>query len=292
MQFHPEKSLFDLPLVRRIAWLTIIFALSLSLVIALNSGLRAQFDYAGFNHAIEVFRVPLGVLALGLSLVGICGANHRSEQTKRQIERTSLQIELTRSQNDFANYYKHIEEFEKYCAKLKKPDTEVILTRNLYRKLFLKSRNGDFLISPDIVDNFNASLSKFIQLCFEIGSSDLDIYRGGIYDLLQLRKNLLSQYETLQTIESSSSAFVNLDGKEYAIFDSAYGIFFEGYRSLFNLIDAILRFDINYLTGPALSLINNMHMEGTRLKRINLYLPDPLDFGMVFEDEAMKYVLY
>lgn len=88
INFDPEKSLFELPPVRWTAGITLVAATLLTILIAYNSKPPLKLDYEGFNNAIEIFRFPIGLFALGVSIIGICGANHRSEQTKRQIERT------------------------------------------------------------------------------------------------------------------------------------------------------------------------------------------------------------
>lgn len=66
----------------------------------------------------EWFKIPLWVLALLIPVLGLLNANHKSEQTRAQME-------LTRSQNNFANYYKHLEEFEKYMGRSWMPQTHI-----------------------------------------------------------------------------------------------------------------------------------------------------------------------
>jgi hypothetical protein len=185
MYFHPEKSLFELPAVRWIASITLAFAFLMSAVIVGHSNLSAQFNYAGFNNAIEIFRFPLGMLALGLSLIGLCGANHRSEQTKRQIERTVTQIELTRGQNNFANYYKHLEEFGKYCAEIKDP-LLVISPRNLYHIIFPDSREGEYRASNEATSQFSTFIDNFISKAKCLDTQDRTEYDETIFDLTQL----------------------------------------------------------------------------------------------------------
>ncbi|MEZ9898219.1 hypothetical protein AB4379_12245 [Vibrio breoganii] len=81
-------------------------------VIAYNSDLKWSFDYEGFNFFVKAFSVPIAVLTSIIPIVGFIALNHRSVQTKEQIE-------LARTQNMFTNYYKHIEEFEKYLDRSK-----------------------------------------------------------------------------------------------------------------------------------------------------------------------------
>lgn len=96
-------------------WISILFPLFLSLVfgsiIYLSSDLQLDTSYIGFNTFIEIFRVPLGILALIFPLVALVASNHRSRQS-------AAQIELGRSQNTFANFHKHKEAFHQMIERL------------------------------------------------------------------------------------------------------------------------------------------------------------------------------
>lgn len=107
-----EKSLFEL----RRFWLAIsfplLFSASVAFYIAYTSDLNFLKGYEGLNSALDIFKVPLGILALVFPLVALAASSHRSEQSKKQII-------ISESQNSFANYYKHLEEFDKIVIKLK-----------------------------------------------------------------------------------------------------------------------------------------------------------------------------
>jgi hypothetical protein len=85
--FDPNVGLLGLPVVRRTMIFVFLAAAVISLVITLQSWNNLVFDpsYAGFNNLLVVYRVPLGLLALLVPLIAMYGANHRSEQTKAQI---------------------------------------------------------------------------------------------------------------------------------------------------------------------------------------------------------------
>jgi hypothetical protein len=55
-------------------------------------------------HIYNIFKVPLWILATSLPLTGLVAAYHRSVQSAKQIEETI-------KNNNFSNYYKHIEKF-------------------------------------------------------------------------------------------------------------------------------------------------------------------------------------
>lgn len=115
--FDPDTAFFDLPIVRTtfaIASLTVIISSSL---IGVFTHSEVSLDMAGFNGFIEMFRFPLGALALFGGLFAFYATNHRSEQNKRAMFLTNQSIELARVQNRFSNYYKHIEELESYFGR-------------------------------------------------------------------------------------------------------------------------------------------------------------------------------
>ncbi|EJG1583068.1 hypothetical protein CIF45_RS22770, partial [Vibrio parahaemolyticus] len=106
--FNPHKSFISLPALWGVVVALSLFSLVLAFIIVANSELDVDLSFTGFNNFLTVFRVPLGILALIIPIVALLAANHRSEQTKEQIR-------VTNQQNNFANYYKHIEEYEKYA---------------------------------------------------------------------------------------------------------------------------------------------------------------------------------
>lgn len=193
INFSPEKSLFSLPVVRWCAAISAFIAVGISVIIACNLT-EYPFDFTGdgFNKFAEFYKVPAAFLAIGFTLVGLCAANHRSEQTKKQIEKTSHQISLTTTQNTFANHYKNLEEFEKYLTSLNKkndddyanaesknpktnfytdgitiiksPHVEKNNYRKLYRRIYPESKNGNYLISVNFLNQLSSFQREILKL--------------------------------------------------------------------------------------------------------------------------------
>ncbi|HEU4818467.1 hypothetical protein, partial [Janthinobacterium sp.] len=142
IDFSPEKSLFSLPVVRWCAGISALISIAATITITYSlRHLPFDFTASGFNYFADLYKVPATILAIGFTLVGLCSANHRSEQTKKQIERTSSQIALTnnqitltREQNIFANHYKHLEEFEKFLKILHEKEVTNLNNRKEYFK--------------------------------------------------------------------------------------------------------------------------------------------------------------
>lgn len=104
---NSEKSLFQLKSFRYALWLPISVAFLISVYIILTSNLIYKSGFVGLNNLWDIFKVPLAVLSLAFPSVALVTANHRSIQSKRQIQ-------LTASQNTLKNFYDSINDFEKY----------------------------------------------------------------------------------------------------------------------------------------------------------------------------------
>ncbi|MEZ8297040.1 hypothetical protein AB6D11_24860 [Vibrio splendidus] len=145
MNKNHDKALTELPEFRwTIGGLAFVSAILFG-VIACNSSLKWQWDYEGFNFFVKAFSVPIAVLTSIIPIVGFIALNHRSVQTKEQIAKASMQIELAQEQNLFSNYYKHREEFIKYSELLKEPlNCERIDGALIHNNLFPNVRKGGY----------------------------------------------------------------------------------------------------------------------------------------------------
>lgn len=91
----------------------------------------------------DTFKIPLGILALLIPILGFLNANHKSEQTRESLS-------ISKKQNIFANYYKHIEEFEKHAKGIEERHKEYKLKvsrRRLHSLMFPAAKDGHFGIS-------------------------------------------------------------------------------------------------------------------------------------------------
>jgi hypothetical protein len=167
--FNPEKSFLHLGVV----WFAISFLLVASAitsgVIIYHTPLVLDLSSHGFNFFVSVFRFPLGVLTLIIPIVALLAANHRSEQTKEQIRITGVQ-------NNFANYYKHLEEFIKYLDKQKGCEN-IAGSRYIHRMLYPNSQFGDYglcekllinwelanLLTPKLLNNYPSDYMESIR---------------------------------------------------------------------------------------------------------------------------------
>jgi hypothetical protein len=280
ISFDPEKSLFELYVVRMIVALASIIFVTLSAIIGFKSAATWDFSACGFNTAFAMFKVPLGVLAVGLSLIGLCGANHRSEQTKRQIERTATQIALTKSQNDFANFYKHIEEFEKYCLKITDENFSVKSTRDLYRKIYPDSRSGYFSTSPQIVANLQNLVDDFLIHLHNIAERNAP--QKSLLELIDQRNEVLQKFRISHDVSKNAQSMADIKGKNYTIFTKYFAHFIKQYTEMFLFIDKILHFDVNYRSPDIFQSLGKIDVSNLEGLIVNVYEPYPFDFSAVF----------
>lgn len=160
--FDPNSSFFSLPVVWWTAFVIVIISLAFVIFIGCTSDLIYQSGYSGVNKFWDIFKFPISIFALLIPALAVLATNHRSEQTKEVIS-------LTRSQNNFANYYKHLEEFAKHCTNIETRYKEWGLTihaRLIYPKIFTKfsTTNLNMEISdelPDQIGNMIINLGSY-----------------------------------------------------------------------------------------------------------------------------------
>lgn len=157
-RLDPLKSFTELFVFKfTIVFSILISTLSTSLII-LNTEVAWQFDYLGFNTFVEIFRFPLSVLAIAITIIAILATMHRSVQTKEQILNSN-------KQNVFSNYYKHIEEFEKYMNSVIKDKT--LMFENLratHKMLFPVAEKGNYNISNYYLEIIETEFSQIVSL--------------------------------------------------------------------------------------------------------------------------------
>lgn len=271
IDFSPEKSLFSLPVVRWCAAVSAFIAVGISVIIACNLT-EYPFDFTGdgFNKFAEFYKVSAAFLAIGFTLVGLCAANHRSEQTKKQIERTASQIDLTNNQitltkvqNNFSNYYKHIEEFEKYCKDHSNKEIHKSTPRKLHRVIFPESNSstGNFSISQ----NFINILDEFIDRVIVLSSAfDIDDF-GARWDTAVTINDNIEDFKlqtfTYEELGNGGVQITASNGKTFILINSSWRHYFKTFVSLVKTIDTALKFDLNYESSNTVRMVLAMKID-------------------------------
>jgi hypothetical protein len=269
--FSPEKSLFSLSIVRWCAAISFGIAATIFFIIIFHMR-NFPFDFSGqgFNNFAEFYKVPAAFLAIGLTLVGICAANHRSEQTKKQIEKTTTQIELTnnqieltKSQNNFSNYYKHIEEFEKYCGDHTDFKTITFQPRKLHRLLFPNSNSSSaiFQINTDFIIKFDVFTKEILKI-----SSKFDYLPAALKhaDAIEINEKIenFKRFSFLSISIDGSGTQIESDNKKFILPNGSWIIFIKNFISIVKIIDTVLKFDLSYNSSEviraAISIDSNL----------------------------------
>ena len=157
------QSLFKLRIFKLALWLPIVVAICISIYIVFTSSLEWKSGFDGINSLIVIFKVPIGIAAISFPLVALITANHRSIQSKKQIEVAELQ-------NQFSNYFKHLEEFEKHVSKLKLDNSKLSIesVRMLHGSLFSTFKNFHYEFPKIIKEEFLETSKEIYKELYQI----------------------------------------------------------------------------------------------------------------------------
>jgi len=254
LMFDPNKGFLELPIVRWALFSLICLCGFLVAIIIATEGLKFQFDAEGLSTFASLFRVPVGAFTLSLPVFALLAANHRSEQTKQQmtltrsqIERTDRQIQIASDQSKFSNYYKHLEEFIKYCdLHFKNKPFGVVSPRKLHAAMYPAARQGDLNIDKKFLANLDNDISDLYSLVSLLATPEGRA--PVIFRVNSDSEELLSRY-FIQRIATSSGTQIEYNGKTAAVpgrFLSAYIIY---QIQIIQTIDEALAFDATYISS-------------------------------------------
>lgn len=214
IDFSPNKSLFELPIIWWCGGIPLALAfVSFATISVSLSEVGFSFNSDGFNNFASYFKVPAAFAAIGFTLIGICAANHRSEQSRAQII-------VSTSQNRFTNHYKHAEEFEKYCkayheeleshieaqrARYKKSSVSLSQTlmmpahfkrigyRSIHERIYPESRHGSFEISSKYKMKMEEIIDEVLSICESFSGSDSQRWQLAVISLADAVDNYVAQ---------------------------------------------------------------------------------------------------
>jgi hypothetical protein len=291
--FNPEKSFLHLGVVWFAILLLIIISVIISGIIIYKTPLIFDLSSSGFNYFVSVFRFPLGILTLIIPIVALLAANHRSEQTKEQIKVTGIQ-------NNFANYYKHLEEFIKYFDKQK--DLEHITgARYIHKRLYPDSQSGDYALCENLLDTWESANLLSLKLLNNYPSN----YMESISD-----ENLDEYISILITLSSYTQERVHISHEIYRkgrALESKYDSdcsyqktylsqaieLITNLATITNTLDKLCHFSVEYV-----SILNeeqnNAFMDLNYLvhdiKGESLYEEDPFEIPQTFEESNVRFI--
>ncbi len=246
---QPEERFFSLKLTKLVLW-SFGFAFVITFTISLFDAVTLEFKPTseGVNYLVfELFKAPVAVAGFALPILGLIGLNHRSEQTKKQIEEA-------RVQNDFANYYKHKEEFLKYVNAINQDKRyNVNQMIGFHSTLYPKSRTRNFNVDVEQIkriDHHINSFVKFIPLLFEE-----DSHRDALGNLNGVKVSLQKLFN-LNDRSAKNIYAENLHENAWHDNTSAeLHRYIWQFASLVRSIDDLLKFDPQYKCSERMDIL-------------------------------------
>ncbi|WP_372372708.1 hypothetical protein ACDI10_12495 [Vreelandella venusta] len=253
LSFDPQKSLVEL----KVIWLVVggfsVLSAFVALVVGLNSELSPEYSYVGFNHAVVVFRVPLAIFALIIPIVALLAANHRSEQTKEQIR-------VSNEQNRFSNYYKHVEEFEKYLNKIWGEKLYTSSPRKLHKVLFPNARHGDFSISTAVWEHYKSMVSKFFEKTAELTRCEVSDQNRILVEMQEIIIEFANALY-LTSYSNTSGSSVNYKGIRAIVKDGDVKLFVSNIKTVTKLVDEVCSFELAYEPSDELKKVLEINFD-------------------------------
>lgn len=136
MSMKHNKKLHQLPLFWCALFAPIAAAAFVTAKIYLSNEIGFSFATKDLKALLSTFQIPIGLAGLSIPFVAVVGAIHRSDQTSRQIASQT-------AQNNFANHFKHLEEFKKALAEEKIKPTQWNSFESFHRSIYPNTQNGD-----------------------------------------------------------------------------------------------------------------------------------------------------
>lgn len=293
--FNPEKSFLHLGIV----WFAVLVLLVLSLIISgiiiYYSPLTLDLSSDGFNYFVSVFRFPLGILTLIIPIVALLAANHRSEQTKEQIRITGIQ-------NNFANYFKHLEEFIKHLEKQPKPK-DIAGGRYIHKMIYPNSQFGNYEINKVLIDAWESSKSLTLELFNNyptdymkgIGEEKLDEY---ISNVMTLTSHLHEEgHDSKENYKRGSPCVLtlNADSHYYGTYLSQSLGLIQSMINSITIIDKLCQFSVDYesLLDDELRkkfILHDYHV--TTQEDLDVTFDNPFEITQNFEQSNKKFILF
>jgi hypothetical protein len=162
------RSFFQHKRVWVVFVVTIILALYVSKQIINADKLEFIKSFSSTNAQLfmDSFKLPIGIIAAGLSVLLLLATQHRSEQTAEQIKLTNQANRNLLIQNTQKNYYDSIADFEKYIDSNFHSDVIKIKNKRQLYKLFFPN-NSHEKVEPYITAGIYKQEVKFFTTKFD-----------------------------------------------------------------------------------------------------------------------------
>ncbi|NIL19670.1 hypothetical protein [Pseudomonas sp. AN3A02] len=282
LAFDPATSFFELTPVRIVAFTISMMAVISTFFIVKDPALELTLSltHEGFNNFITIFKFPIGLLALLIPIGAVFVANHRSEQTKAQMKLTEYQIKAAQNNNNFTNYFKHIEEFEKHLNQYqdqeisfseKMNDIVFLYPRGLHKKAFPNVKSGNLMVDQGFADGVVQDINELLEGAS--GLKDPQVTSITIHKIKDQYDVFASKYQikTFFEIETIDSAPVIPNSTKQLVYPIG---------QLSRVFLNILTFDENYKPNNLLDAAANFNYKGISGNRV-MHADRTLPFDIV-----------
>lgn len=155
--FNPAKSFFSLGVVRvAFALASILIAGSVASILT-TGDFDSDFTFSGWNNLFEYFKFPIWAAAALIPIITVLAVNHKSHQHMHSMQ-------LAREQNNFTNYYKHLEEFLKYLQQFELLGNFSVKERRLHALLFPDLKRGSLSLNEDFLSELSGRVGGLLAL--------------------------------------------------------------------------------------------------------------------------------
>jgi|GEM_PF-4344467 len=270
--FNPGFSFFNLSIVRYTIFIFVVVIVMISLLILISENLNFCFKADCFAKFASLLKVPFAGLAVLGSILALYATNHRSEQAKENMR-------LSTVQNNFSNYYKHIEEFEKYVEKIKNNNISlfrglVVDSRSLYSVLFPESHSGNMSMSYLSLEVLNNSFSKIIDSYLDMLNSN-NFQKSILFFMADQKEACFFHFKHSIKYEEKEnyadddddivlSTDVAYEGRTYLFDGTNVEHFMWRIVNFFTIYNTLMKFDINYSSEKFDSKVDQYkHIDGS-----------------------------
>lgn len=246
---QPDVRFFGLRLVKFVSVIFgSVFFFTLAVTLLDTSALDWKLNLEGLKFFfLDAMKVPGSILAFYLAVLGLIGANHRSEQTKKQIEEASVQ-------NDFANYYKHKEEFLSYVNDIPESQFFVIskMTR-MHGKLFPGSRARDFQVNEECVLTLDSYIGLFAKYLSEL--VDESSYQSALENLEGLHNSIRNYFGLKSNYIGKIMGPVREQQGFGGVPDLKLNVYLNQFLNMFEHVDILFQFTPDYRPSGKMSYL-------------------------------------
>ncbi|CAK1722827.1 hypothetical protein F0248_02380 [Vibrio crassostreae] len=240
-----NKVLFKEPMFYIPVLILSLMSCSSAIVIVVNSDLIWDWSFKGFNFALTVFKVPVGIFAICGTWAALAAANHRSKLMLHQISETN-------SQNIFTNYFKHLEEFQKYVEKNEYLTENLLNARDTHDALYGSFDNFTPRVKPEVKQGIHKQLINIYNVLLKVD-------QGGRLDItLEMQKwnSATSWIERLLNIAPGMTekdiVIQRVDGLQFP-YPKDYLVVIVETGRLYGVLEQALKFSIDDFNTAAFS---------------------------------------